>query len=251
VNDMGRYRRLYVRMWRHPRFVTLTADERVLALYLLTGPQTNRLGLYTLSIAQAAEDLGTVPQTLMKRFANCCASFGWHFDSKARVFYIPSWFTWNPPANSNAMKGFLNDLSEIQPCGLLDAFARNLDTLPDTVRAAFIEGLHRRLPMGTPTSGSVSGSVSGSETGTGTCALRAGWRKEHTHEPTNAASSDVPAHLVAAARETLQLTSPTRPLDELVDAFKLTLRNNRGGDCSTFDAQAALQIALAERRTLQ
>lgn len=48
MSDTGRYRRLYVRLWRHPGFVTLTADE-----YLLTGPQTNRIGIYTLSIAQA------------------------------------------------------------------------------------------------------------------------------------------------------------------------------------------------------
>jgi hypothetical protein len=242
VSDTGRYRRLYVRLWRHPGFVTLTADEKVLALYLLTGPQTNRIGIYTLSIAQAAEDLGTVPQTLLKRFANCCAAFGWHFDSKARVFYIPSWFKWNPPANSNAMKGFLNDLSEIQPCGLIDAFANNLDTLSDTVRGTFIEGLRQRLPVGLPTSGSVSGSVSESGTESGTT----GWRQEES-SPSNGARSELPAQLLKAARQTLKL-NPGGPLEGMVDAFKDILRNNNGGDCSTSDAQKALNVALTERR---
>jgi hypothetical protein len=51
------------------------------------------------------------------------------------------------------------------------------------------------------------------------------------------------------ARKTLKLTSPNRPLEELVDAFKLTLRNNQGGECSTSDARSAINIALAERRT--
>jgi len=38
----------------------------VLAFYLLTGPQTNRLGLYVFSIATAAEDLGTVSGSFTK-----------------------------------------------------------------------------------------------------------------------------------------------------------------------------------------
>jgi hypothetical protein len=57
MSDLGRYRKLYIRLWRHPGFLSLTDAEKVLALYLLTGPPTNRLGLYTLSIATAAEEL--------------------------------------------------------------------------------------------------------------------------------------------------------------------------------------------------
>ena len=64
VSDVGRYRKLYARVWRHPGFTALTDGEKTLALYLLTGPQTNRLGLYTLSVATAAEHLGTVPETI-------------------------------------------------------------------------------------------------------------------------------------------------------------------------------------------
>lgn len=64
MSDVGRYRKLYARVWRHPGFTALTDGEKTLALYLLTGPQTNRLGLYTLSVATAAEHLGTVPETI-------------------------------------------------------------------------------------------------------------------------------------------------------------------------------------------
>lgn len=129
------------------------------------------------------------------------------------------------------MKGFLNDLSEIQPCGLVDALANNLDTLSDTVRGTFIEGLRQQLPVGLPTSGSVSGSGSVSESGTesGTSALRAGWRQEES-SPSNGARSELPAHLLKAARQTLKL-NPGGPLEGMVDAFKDILRNNNGGDC--------------------
>ena len=56
MSDVGRYRKVYARLWRHPGFANLNEGEKVLALYLLTGPQTNRLGLYCLSVATAAED---------------------------------------------------------------------------------------------------------------------------------------------------------------------------------------------------
>lgn len=113
MSDLGRYRKLFTRLWRHPGFVALTEGERNLALYLLTGPQTNRLGLYVLSLATAAEELGTTPETLKKRLDKVCLTFGWMFDAKARVTYIPSWWRWNPPENANVMKGSLKELNEI------------------------------------------------------------------------------------------------------------------------------------------
>ncbi len=146
----GRYRKLYVRLWRHPGFLKLTDAEKVLAFYILTGPQSNRIGLFIFSIATASEDLGTLPETLTKRFASVTGTFGWTFDKGSRLLFIPSWFRWNPPENVNVLKGSLKDLSELPSSGLLDAFAANLETLPETLRGAFIEGLDRWLPKRSP-----------------------------------------------------------------------------------------------------
>jgi hypothetical protein len=171
VSEVGRYRRLYSRLWRHPGFKALPDGDKILALYLLTGPQSTRLGLFFFSIATASEDLGTVPQTLTKRLVNVCQTFSWLFDKRSRVVYIPTWFKWNPPENINVMKGSLNDLNEIPPCALMDAFARNIETLPVTLRETFIEGLRQRLPKGMPiqeqyqvpvtVTGTVTGTVPG------------------------------------------------------------------------------------------
>jgi hypothetical protein len=150
MSDYGRYRKVFIRLWRHPGFLSLNEGERNLTLYLLTGPQTNRCGLYVLSIATAAEDLGTVSETITKRLARVCETFGWLFDKRSRVLFIPSWFRFNPPENVNVMKGSLKDLNEIPPCGLLDAFGQNLETLPETLRETFVEGLRQRLPKGMP-----------------------------------------------------------------------------------------------------
>jgi hypothetical protein len=86
VSEIGRYRRLYPRLWRHPGFIGLTKSGRELALYLLTGPQTNRLGIFHLSVATASEDLNVAVETIRKGLADITATFGWTFDASARVF---------------------------------------------------------------------------------------------------------------------------------------------------------------------
>jgi len=125
----------------------LNTTSQNLTLYLLSGPQTNRIGLFHLSTATAAEDLNAGGETLRERLADVSATFGWPFDSDARVFYIPSWWRWNPPQNANVLKGNLRDLTEIQPSGLVDAFARNLTYIPETLHQTFVEGLRLRLPQ--------------------------------------------------------------------------------------------------------
>jgi hypothetical protein len=151
MSDRGRYRKVYARLFRHPGFVGLTDAEKLLVIYLVTGPQTNRIGMYVLSIATAAEDLGSVPQTIKKRLANVCTGLGWLFDPHARVFLIPSWWRWNPPENPNVLKGSLKDLNEIPPCGLIDRFTANLTNIPETLHQTFLEGLREHLPERSPT----------------------------------------------------------------------------------------------------
>ena len=112
---------------------------RETALYLLSGPQTNRIGIFYLSVATAAEDLKLGAETIRKGLADVCQTFAWHFDADARVFYIPSWWKWNSPENANVLVGNLKDLNEIPPCGLVTAFLQNVETLPETLHQTFLE----------------------------------------------------------------------------------------------------------------
>lgn len=73
-----------------------------------------------LSIATAAEDLKSQPETLKRRLLNVCVTFGWQYDADARVIYIPSWWRWNPRENENVLKGNLKDLNDIPSRGLVD-----------------------------------------------------------------------------------------------------------------------------------
>jgi hypothetical protein len=243
TTELGRYRRTYVRIWRHPGFLALGDAERNLSLYALTGPQTNRIGLFVMSPAAAAEDLGMVPQTLTKRLANVCRTFGWRYDKAARVIWIPSWWKWNPPENVNVLKGNLKDLSELPSCALLGEFANHLAYLPETFHQTFREALKERYPKPSPNQEQEQEQEQEEKQER---ALRAPARLQ----PNNTRKDDDdPAATLAVARETLKLVNPERPMEELVDAFQdlWSSRSGRAIACSRADASRVLKAALSER----
>jgi hypothetical protein len=115
-NDREVYRRVYTRLWRHPAFKPLTADEKVLALYLVTGPQTNLIGWYRFSPALAAEDIGASLAQVRKRLAVVLAAFDWQFEDDTQLLWIRSWLKWNPPNGIHQRKAWQNAIS-VMPNG--------------------------------------------------------------------------------------------------------------------------------------
>src|SRR5688572_25786267 len=95
MSDIGRYRRAFPRLFRHPEFKKLGPLSQRLTVYILFGPQSNRIGLFYFSVNTAAEDLNTTPESLKKALREVASSFGWFFDATARVVFIPSWWRWN------------------------------------------------------------------------------------------------------------------------------------------------------------
>lgn len=111
--DRDVYRRVYLRLWRHPEFRTLTEGEKVLALYLVTGPQTNLIGCYRFSPALAAEDIGVSLGQVRKRLAVILPAFEWSFDEASQWLWIQSWFRWNPPNGIHQRKSWHNAISAL------------------------------------------------------------------------------------------------------------------------------------------
>jgi hypothetical protein len=238
---VGRYRKLYPRIWRHPGFRALNKSGRELALYLLTGPQTSRIGLFHFSIATAAEDLNVGVETLRERVRDVCVTFGWHFDADARVFYIPSWWRWNPPENENVLKGNLKDLHEIPSCALVDAFARNLETLPETLHQTFMEGCRLRLPERSPIQEQEQDQKQKK-------------KQEHSALMRGALKKNDPFlandRYLQLAREVLRTTNPSSEIEHLLDAFHWLFNNSngKGEQCDRHQALTAINAALVERR---
>jgi len=198
-------------------------------------------------------DLGV--DTLREGVRDVTLTFGWVFDADAGVLYIPSWWRFNRPENVNVLKGNLKDISEIPSCALLDAFATNLEYLPADLHETFIETLRRRMPKRPPTQDQEQEEQE-TRTGTGARAARGkngASRLSSLSEKENAqetAPTTSNAPLLTIARETLELVHPTRPLDELVDAFRGLAAQRRSIDngVSRDDVVQALNIVMTERR---
>ena len=199
---IGRYRRVYPRLWRHPAFKKLAPLSQRLTTYLLYGPQSNRIGLFYFSINTAAEDLDSTPESLRKALREVALSFGWSFDAIARVFFIPSWWRWNSPDHEKVLRGNLKDLHEIPPCGLTDQFTKNLRYLKPELHKTFIVAC--RIASGEATPSQYQKQDQDQEPS----ALRAVPRKKKaiTEQPHNGTTSP----LVALAHKTLTLLGNTK-----------------------------------------
>ncbi len=109
-----------------------------MTLYVLSGPQTNRIGLYQFSFGAASEDLEAGAPMLRKRLERVCATFGWHFDRDPSVIWIPSWWNFNGPSeNGNNMQGALSDLAEVPDTPLILHFAQHLVDVPASLHRLF------------------------------------------------------------------------------------------------------------------
>jgi hypothetical protein len=192
------YRKVFVRIWRHTGFAKLSAGAKVLALYALTGPQTNRLGCFVFSPALAAEDLRVTPEQVVARLTEACKVFEWEWDQDTRVLLIPSWWAWNPPPNPKAAQGALKDRFAVPSGPLLD---RCLQTLSRYGIAGVSDTVSDRC--------SITRAGTGTGTGTGT-----------THTP-RARSSFRGQRLTVSPKMFDTLVQPLLPAADTVDWFEV------------------------------
>ena len=127
-----KYRRVYPRMWHDEAFSKLEPEEKLVAVYLLTGPQTNRIGLYVLSIPAAAEETGILEETFRERFANVRQTLNWAYCHASRVAWQPTHWRYNLPDNPNVFKSCLADLDDIPECEPKTLFLQHFEHLPQT-----------------------------------------------------------------------------------------------------------------------
>jgi hypothetical protein len=140
-----RYRKISPRLWKDEKFITLSQTEKLISLYCITA-QSNRIGLFNFSPAQAAEDLGMDTETFGEGFGKVCERLNWTFDKHYRVLYLPTWWKYNAPENPNVLKSCLSDLHEVPQTPLIAAFFGNMRYLPQTFHETFRKGLAKPSP---------------------------------------------------------------------------------------------------------
>lgn len=150
MEDNVRYRRTYCLFWRDEKIRQLDLLDKAIATYCFTGPQSNRIGLFSFSLAMANEDLGCDDQTFDERFGNVggtlrerflrvCETMGWRWDSRSRVLYIPTWWRWNQPENVNNLIGNMKDLAEVPKTQFTEEFRRNTTYLKSDLKQTFLQ----------------------------------------------------------------------------------------------------------------
>jgi hypothetical protein len=216
LSDRRRYRRIFTRLWRNQAYRAMSDGERNMALYLLSGPQTNRIGLFLFSPATAAEELDRPLRTIKARVRKVCQAFTWEWDEQNRVVWIPTWWTFNNPKdNAKAFQGALTDLNEVPQTPLLQRFCRNLVGIPEalhTLMAPLWEAIPDRIgdpihdpihdPIGVGTSGNREQGTGNREQGNAPHPLFALWNATvETLPKAEVLSPDRKAHAAHRLRE--------------------------------------------------
>lgn len=127
---------------------TLDPLDKLIALYIFTA-QSNRIGIFNFSPAEAEEDMQTrpptrpptpVPQRFFERLRHVVSTLNLGWDNDKRVLYLPTWWRYNRPDNPHHLQACLNDLDELPQTPLIIEFLTNYRYLPDT----FAEKLRER-----------------------------------------------------------------------------------------------------------
>lgn len=145
-DDAPRYRKVSPRIWGDEKFVSLGEGEKLLALYILTSDQTNRIGCFRFSPGKAAEDLGCSANTLGNRFETVCQTLGWKFSEKVKILLLPTWFEYNPPHNPNQVQGWSSDFSDLPDDPLKWQCFQELRTVCERLGEPFLKRFLQAFP---------------------------------------------------------------------------------------------------------
>lgn len=132
----GKFWKVSKRLFANPAFRQLSHVQKLVAVYCLT-EQTNRVGIFLLSVAKGSEDLNLSRRAFESAFLTVCRAFEWKWDAKARVLWLPGWWRHNSPDNKDALSSFLKDLLEVPATPLLEEFFSNTDDLAEQLRQVF------------------------------------------------------------------------------------------------------------------
>lgn len=100
-----------------------SVNEIVVALYLLTGPQSSRIGIYDLDIGAAAGALGIQKEDFEEALLKVCARFQWTYNESTWVMFVRGYFKYVEIRNPKHLTGILTDLAVITDCDLIKRWA--------------------------------------------------------------------------------------------------------------------------------
>jgi hypothetical protein len=131
-------------LWQSRRFLSLNDAERLLFLYLVSGPHQTSAGCYRLPPAYAANDLGWVVSDYIPRLEALIRAGLVQADIETCEVLIERWFRHNRPANPKWRQGVMRAIAGIQSPALRDLATDGLAEAD----AAYASKAKTSLPMG-------------------------------------------------------------------------------------------------------
>jgi len=104
---MREYGVVFHSFWTKPELRDLNDFEKLLALYLLTGPHTTAIGVFRIPKSYIVEDLRGSLQTVTKGLKNLSETLFLGYCSHSSMVFLPSFLKYNPPQNPNQRKNLL------------------------------------------------------------------------------------------------------------------------------------------------
>jgi hypothetical protein len=121
----SRYYRVAPRIWRHARDAHWSERLTLFALYLLTSPHRNMVGLYYLPVEYVQADLDW-PRDEVESAIDTLERDGFAvYDPDARVMWIRNALAYDAPQNANQIKAAVRQLAELPRTQLLDDLAKS------------------------------------------------------------------------------------------------------------------------------
>lgn len=146
-----RYARLPADIWTWPTFRALTDKQRLIAIYLWTGPHINHLGAFVIRTQTVHEHTGVSRRTCQRVLAEWTVedpkkkvnlAHIWRGRGAVRakwgLIWLPDYLEYLPPHNRHMWRAAaksLEHLTHLAPphCGLIRAITHNFETVRGTV----------------------------------------------------------------------------------------------------------------------
>lgn len=142
---MQRYAKVSIKFWTDEKILSLSEKTKLLALYLLTSPHSNSLGLYYLPLQYVSADLGFGVKEVMEGIKELEKIQFCIYDENTRVVFLPNFLTYNSFQNVNQVKGAVAKLSELPDTVLFKEFRNILENFDDGIYSPLIEAVDNRL----------------------------------------------------------------------------------------------------------
>jgi len=98
---MREYGQIQCAFWTNPQTQDLSAEGKLLACYLLTGPHSNGIGCYRLPVGYVTADLGWANETVSKTLSELSENGFAYRCERTGFVWIPGFLRWNPVSNGN------------------------------------------------------------------------------------------------------------------------------------------------------